>query len=92
MAVSKDNLFGLNKLVPVDLLKIERREIDGKPGMVVLGENVETKKQTKFGVLNDALEAFAQHTDEVSPGKYRSLVPAEFLGDGKKIKWINTSY
>ncbi len=90
MVVKVNDLYGLSRQEIVTLVKVERREVDGNTALVNLAERADGKI-VKFGVLEPALEAFAQHTDE-KDGKYVSRVPSEFLSDGKKMKWINTPY
>ncbi len=90
MVVKLDNLYGFAQLETVKIIKVERREVDGKTALVNLAER-EGGKTVKFGVLEPALQSFAEHTDE-KDGKYVSRVPSEFLSDGKKIRWINAPY
>lgn len=91
MSVKIDNLFGFAQLESVKLVKVDKREVDGKIALVIVAER-ENQKQVKFGVLESALESFAAHTELIEAGKYKTQVPSEFISDGKKMKWVNTPY
>lgn len=91
MVVNIQNLFGFAQLETVNIVKVDKREVDSKLALVIVSRT-ESGKQVKFGVLEPALESFAQHTEQVEPGKYRSQVPSEFISDSRKMRWINIPY
>ncbi len=90
MSVEYNELFGFSKTELVTLIKVEKKESDGKPVLIVQAER-ENGKPCRFGVLEDAFSSFAKNTDK-KEGKYISRVPSEFVSDGKKLKWINTPF
>jgi len=90
MSISIDELFnGYNQIETVTVLNLEKRVVEGKPALIVQAEH--DGKAVKFGVLGDGLEAFAKNCDKID-NKIQAKVPAQFLTDGKKIKWVNTPY